>query len=75
MPAQLDIDKMIADNPNVDVQELRKGEEALTNLQRSGAVRRSSYGLDTPESKRDIRPTRERDFPDCLSAFRKLKLR
>ncbi len=52
---QLDIDKIIADNPNVDPEALKKAEEALKNLNQTGVIRRSTYGLETPESKKEIR--------------------
>ena len=52
MPSPLNLDKIVADNPNVDLEFLRKGEKALETLQRTGTVRPSTYELDTPESKR-----------------------
>ena len=72
MPTQLDIDKIIADNPSVDKNALREGEKALHDLQRTGAVKRSTYGLNTPESKRELRPSEEQETPDCLPSFRRL---
>jgi len=55
MPTQIDLGKIIADNPNVDAEELKKTEEALKSLHQTGVVRRSTYGLETPESKKEIR--------------------
>jgi len=55
MAKQIDLEKIIADNPNVDAKELKKAEEVLKNLNRTGAVKRSTYGLETPESKKEIR--------------------
>jgi len=52
---QLDVEKIIADNPNVDAEALKKAEEALKDLNKTGAVRRSTYGLETPESKGEMR--------------------
>lgn len=73
MATQIDVEKIISNNPNVDPDQFRRGEEALKELQRTGAVRRSSYGLDTPESKRGIHPAGEQDTPECLPAFRRLR--
>lgn len=55
MPKQIELEKIIADNPNVDPEELKRAEEALKNLNRTGVVQRSTYGLETPESKKEIR--------------------
>jgi hypothetical protein len=74
MPSQLDLDKIIADNPDVDLEEFKKGEEALKSLHRTGTVRRSTYELDTPESKREIRQNEDtEDRPSCAPAFRRLR--
>jgi len=73
MPSQIDLDKIIADNPNVDLEEFKKGEEALKSLHRTGAVRPSTYGLDTPESKGKIRHNEDANRPECNSAFRRLR--
>jgi hypothetical protein len=73
MPAQIDLDKIIADNPNVDLEEFKKGEEALRSLQRTGSVRPSTYGLDTPESRREIRHHEDAKRPECSPAFRRLR--
>jgi len=70
MPTQINLDEIIAENPNVDAEELRKGRNALEELQRTGVVRRSGYSLTTPESKKELRP--ERTTSDCLGSFRKL---
>lgn len=59
MPTRIDLEKIIADNPNVNPEELRKAEEAIKSLRQTGVVRRSSYGLETPESKREIRHSEE----------------
>jgi hypothetical protein len=55
MPTQIDLEKIIEENPQVDSEELKKGQEALRELYRSGVVQRSTYELDTPESKGNIR--------------------
>jgi hypothetical protein len=73
MHTQIDVDKIIADNPNVDLEEFKKGEEALRSLNRSGAVRPSTYGLDTPESKKELRHHEDVKRPECNSAFRRLR--
>jgi hypothetical protein len=73
MPSQLDLDKIIADNPNVDLEEFKKGEETLKSLHRTGTVRRSTYELDTPESKRQIRPNEDSGRPSCAPAYRRLR--
>ncbi len=52
MPSRIDFDKIVADNPDLDLELFRKGEKELEALQRTGAVRPSTYSLDTPESKR-----------------------
>lgn len=59
MPKQLDIDQIIADNPNIDGDELKKVQEALRELHQTGAVKRSTYGLETPESKKNLRYSQE----------------
>lgn len=74
MPSQIDIDKVAKLNPKVDLDEFRKGEEMLKALRESGTVRPSTYGLSTPESKKQIRPIEEQaPRPDCLPSFRKLR--
>jgi hypothetical protein len=55
MPKQLDVNKIVADNPAVDQKALEKAQEAIRDLHQTGAVRRSSYGLETPESKKRLR--------------------
>jgi LysM repeat protein len=59
MPPQLDVEKIIADNPNIDADELKKAQEALQDLHQTGKVKRSTYGLETPESKKNIRYSEE----------------
>ena len=66
MPKQIDIDKIIADNPNVDPEALRKAEEALKNLNQTGVVRHSTYGLETPETKQEIRHSRQNTADEML---------
>ena len=73
MPTQIDLDKIIADNPNVDLEEFKKGEEVLKSLHRTGAVRPSTYGLDTPESKKEIRHNEDANRTGCRSEFRRLR--
>jgi hypothetical protein len=70
MPKQIDLDKMIADNPNVDPEALRKAEEALKNLHQTGVVQRSTYGLETPESKKQLRHSYEEASPTKESVRR-----
>ena len=59
MPKRIDLEKLIADNPNVDSEDLKKAEEALKDLHRTGVVRRSTYSLETPESKKNLRYSKE----------------
>jgi hypothetical protein len=59
MPKQIDLEKIITDNPSVDRGELKKAEEALKSLKKTGVVQRSTYGLETPESKKEIRHSEE----------------
>ena len=73
MPEEIDVDKIATANPRIDLDEFRRGEDALKALQRSGAVRRSTYALGTPESKRFIRPTPDEEVPECLPALRRLR--
>lgn len=73
MADQINIEKIAADNPNIDLQKLKEGQELLRDLQKTGSVTRSTYSLDTPESKREIRPAGGHDSPDCLSAYRRLR--
>lgn len=73
MASQINIEKIASDNPRVDLQKLKEGQELLRDLQKSGSVVRSGYGLDTPESKRDIRPTGDHDASDCLPSYRRLR--
>jgi hypothetical protein len=73
MPAQIDIDKIASVNSKIDLDELKRGEDALKRLQKSGTVKRSNYDLGTPESKKYIRPTTEEYRKDCLPHFRKLR--
>ena len=57
MLMQIDLEKVIAANPKVDVEELKKSQEILQDLYRLGVVERSTYELDTPESKGELRYT------------------
>jgi hypothetical protein len=70
---QLNIDKIASDNPRVDLRQLKEGQDLLESLQQSGSVSHSGYGLDTPESKREIRPTSDQEALDCLPAHRRLR--
>lgn len=54
MPKKLDIEKIIATNPNVDVNELKRATEVLKALQETGLVRPSTYGLETPDRMRQM---------------------
>jgi hypothetical protein len=75
MPTRIDVEQTAAKNPKIDLDEFRKGEDALKALRESGTVKRSTYDLGTPESKQYIRPAREEDGspPECLPAFRRLR--
>ena len=59
MPKQLDLEKIIADNPHVDSDDLKKAEEALRDLNQTGIVKPSTYSLETPESKKNLRYSEE----------------
>ena len=72
MLKQKELKKIIADNPNVDPAELKKAEEALRNLKQTGVVRRSTYGLETPESKRQIRHSEATDRSASAMPIRRL---
>ena len=67
------MEKIIADNPNVDPEELRKAEEALKGLSKTGVVRRSTYGLETPESKKEIRHSQETERSTSAMPVRRLR--
>ncbi len=73
MPKQIELEKIIADNPNVDPEELKKAEEALRNLKQTGMVRRSTYGLETPESKKEIRHSEETERSASAVPVRRLR--
>ena len=64
---QLDIETIIARNPKISRADLAKGAEVLRELEQSGAVRPSSYGLETADRAR-IRCTEDEV---CIS-FRRL---
>jgi hypothetical protein len=73
MPVQLEVEKIAAKNPKIDIDEFRKSEEVLKRLQESGTVKRSTYGLGMPESKQHLHPTVEDEHQDCLPSFRRLR--
>ncbi|MGB6721655.1 MAG: hypothetical protein WBE72_12725 [Terracidiphilus sp.] len=73
MPSQIDLDMIVADNPDIDLEEFKKGEEALKSLRQTGAVRPSAYGLDTPESKKQIRHNDDVSVSGGTTAFRRLR--
>ena len=73
MPAGIDIEKIAARNPKVDIEDFKKGAEVLKDLQQLGTVRPSTYGVGTPESKRIIRPVHEDEASNRLPAFRRLR--
>ena len=54
MPKQLDVQKILANNPKIDLAALAKGIEALKKLAQTGVVKPSSYSLETPDSKRSF---------------------
>ena len=73
MPRQLDLDKIIADNPHVDPEALKKAQEALRNLNQTGVVRRSTYELETPESRKEIRHNRQSSLSSAEMPVRRLR--
>ena len=52
---QLDVEDIIAKNPKINRADLAKGAEVLLELQKSGAVRPSTYNLETADQSRAIR--------------------
>jgi hypothetical protein len=50
--AQLDVDNIIATNPKIDREAFDKGVDALKSLESTGVVKRSTYSLETPDSRR-----------------------
>jgi uridine kinase len=52
---QLDVEEIIAKNPKVNRVDLEKGAEVLKELQKSGAVRPSTYDLETADRNKTIR--------------------
>jgi HrpA-like RNA helicase len=72
MPKHLDLDKIIADNPHVDPKELEKAQSALKDLHRTGIVKRSTYGLETPESKKNVRLSTDENRPASQPVIRRL---
>jgi uridine kinase len=52
---QLDVEEIIAKNPKISRVDLEKGCEVLRELQKSGAVRPSTYDLETADRNRTIR--------------------
>lgn len=56
---QLDIETIIAKNPKISRADLAKGAEVLRELEESGAVRPSTYGLETADRARMIRCTED----------------
>jgi hypothetical protein len=73
MPKQLNLEKIIADNPNIDPEELKKAEEALKDLHQTGVVRPSTYGLETPESKKNLRYSSDEDRRQTETLVRRLR--
>jgi hypothetical protein len=73
MPAQINVEQIIADNRSIDIELFKKSEEALKELQRTGAVRRSTYGLGSPEAKQNPIHHGEDDGMDHLLSFRRLR--
>lgn len=49
---QIDVDNIIATNPKINRQAFEKGVDVLKNLERTGMVKRSTYSLETPDSRR-----------------------
>ena len=52
---KLDVKQIVTKNKNVDATKLRQGLDALEDLRKTGIVRPSQYGLETPETKRSVR--------------------
>jgi hypothetical protein len=48
---QLDVEEIIAKNPNVNRNDLAKGADALRALEKTGAVRQYTYGIETADRK------------------------
>jgi hypothetical protein len=51
---KIDIDKIIAGNPKIDAKKLLKGIDAVQKLESTGVISKSTYSLETPESKRTL---------------------
>jgi hypothetical protein len=52
---QLNVENIIASNPRISREAFQKGIETLRKLERSGAVKPSTYSLETPDSRRTVR--------------------
>ena len=48
---EIDIQEVMKNNPQVDTDELRKGQELSRRL-REGGLKRAAYGLATPDERR-----------------------
>jgi hypothetical protein len=55
MPKPIDEKHIIANNPKIDADALRKGIEIMNNLEKMGISKRSVYGLETPETRKTLR--------------------
>ena len=53
--AQINVDSIIATNPKIDREAFDKGVDAIKNLERTGMVKRSTYSLETPDSRRTVK--------------------
>jgi hypothetical protein len=73
MPSQLDVERVIRQNPKIDRNELRRGQELLVELYQSGMVQRYTYDLETPESKGDIRFSPIAASQESSSALRRIR--
>ena len=62
MAKQYDLKKLVEDNPDVDVDQLKRAVDALRELQSTGVVRQSTYGLETPESAKRLAHQKSRGF-------------
>lgn len=72
MKVQIDVKKIIDKNPQIDGEVLRKTQEILRGLVENG-VQRSGYGLETPESKKELRHSQEIAQSLCGASLRNVR--
>lgn len=56
---QIDVDKIIADNPNVDSGQLQRNLEMLNELRKAGVKIGPNYTLESPFSTSEIEETKK----------------